>query len=86
MEINELIHKVQLLANSAGLAYNTQEEATAVLKLRELRDLLIDEVIGPDETPVRLAAEVEETETPVQAEAVDEEPEDPGPEAEPSEQ
>lgn len=86
MELNELINKVQVLSQAVGLAFNAQEEATAVLKLRELRDLLTDEVIEPDETPVRLAAEVEETEQPVQAEAVDEEPEDLGPEAQPSEQ
>jgi len=86
MEITELVHKVQLLSQEAGLAVNTERKEEAkekLLKLSEVLGLNTGVFISdePDSGPA--PGETEEAE---QEAAVEETPAEPGPEAQPSEE
>lgn len=85
MTLQELVYKVQQLFQEAGQAFNDKTVITCEAKLKDLRDLLIDQIVEPDEKPADVAAATEETEQASPENTADETPVEPGPEAQPSE-
>ena len=86
MELSELVHAVQQLSQWAGLAFNTCKLVECEERLRALRDLLIDQIIEPDEKPAEEPADAAEPDSP-EPDVPAEETETPaGPEADPSEE
>ena len=86
MELIELVRSVQMLAHEAGLAYNNSETDMVKVKLQLLLTLLNTnaDIFRPAEPDkVEEPAEPEKSEPEV---AADEKPEDPGPEAQPSDE